>query len=979
MDYIDAWYRCGECVPDLFNSIQAYYSIPFCGDDECNGYDSCSTCPEDCGSCPIPSYEESPFGISIAGFLPYKKSLEYIREAGASTAIFMSNPVWGALLWDFVEPEKGVFNWSMADERYLEAKENGLNISVKVYPTTPEWDSDNENIIMDYPNDVEEYLNFIRKAVERYDGDGIDDAPGSPVVNSWMLGDEMNRGEGWLGSPAGMVWWNGTEEQYADLFVKTYEAMKSANPEADLMVHGTNFYLSQQQQDDYPKVLLQEIKNASKDIPNFSFVYPIYFYPEDNLQEYVSHIDDARTMLDEEGFDDIPIIIGDIAPFLWKYKLLREQKVAEYVVKYTVAGLAHDMKQVVWAQLSDGFHETYGEMFEAGLISDPTMERGDGDDTFFKNLGFYTYKLMTEKLEGSDWNNIITVIDGTNNVYAYKFNKSGSPVWIVWNDNSTEQTITLNVGGFDYVRIREAVPNATNGTALNANDYPDFFDTEIKEVTGGQVDIALGESPVFVEECTVGCTPIPFCGDGNCDADENCSTCPEDCGSCPIPSYEDYPFGIFGVYGLESQQFQLDMGFTNEDWWNYQGEHFNNLGSRWTRQNTLLIWAQKEPVLGDGYVWDQLDDLVVSKAYEKSDPGFNLVLVIAPIRCASGVPPDCPLDTYIDESEEVFFKDFVKAAVNRYPEVKYWQAFNEPFPSGWAGRGGTLNGYLRFIRLMSEAVREADPDAKIILGAEITTGSGLSPAVQAVISGLADEDVFDIVDMHYWWYADDWKIQSPTEMRAYLDNNGYGNAEIWMMEHGTYVNAPTPKTGGQLAYQSEKQQASFLIKSYMYNLANDMDKVFWNRIVEFNCFGGNCGVIYDNMGLISDGRNSGDTNLGVERLSYYTYKKMTDTLAGSDWDNIQKVQESNDVYIYEFNNSGKPVWVAWKETAAARVITITGITASSVEITEAVPNYDNGIDVTDYSTAFNTETRAVSGGQLEITLGASPIFVEELD
>jgi hypothetical protein len=27
-------------------------------------------------------------------------------------------------------------------------------------------------------------------------------------------------------------------------------------------------------------------------------------------------------------------------------------------------------------------------------------------------------------------------------------------------------------------------------------------------------------------------TPATFCGDGNCDSDERCSTCPEDCGSC---------------------------------------------------------------------------------------------------------------------------------------------------------------------------------------------------------------------------------------------------------------------------------------------------------------------------------------------------------------------------------------------------------------------------------------------------------------
>ena len=53
LDYIDEWYACSECVPDLFNAIQAYYGIPFCGDNSCDGGvgEDCLSCPQDCGSC----------------------------------------------------------------------------------------------------------------------------------------------------------------------------------------------------------------------------------------------------------------------------------------------------------------------------------------------------------------------------------------------------------------------------------------------------------------------------------------------------------------------------------------------------------------------------------------------------------------------------------------------------------------------------------------------------------------------------------------------------------------------------------------------------------------------------------------------------------------------------------------------------------------------------------------------------------------
>lgn len=99
---------------------------------------------------------------------------------------------------------------------------------------------------------------------------------------------------------------------------------------------------------------------------------------------------------------------------------------------------------------------------------------------------------------------------------------------------------------------------------------------------------------------------------------------------------------------------------------------------------------------------------------------------------------------------------------------------------------------------------------------------------------------------------------------------------------------------------------------------------------------------------------------------------------GSDWKNIQTIQESNGVYIYKFIKAGKPIWVAWNDNSDSKQIVISGISPGSVKITEAVPKYESGKDVADYSTAFNTETKAVSGGKITITLGDKPVFVEAL-
>ncbi|KKR76597.1 MAG: hypothetical protein UU20_C0022G0010 [Parcubacteria group bacterium GW2011_GWE2_40_8] len=116
----------------------------------------------------------------------------------------------------------------------------------------------------------------------------------------------------------------------------------------------------------------------------------------------------------------------------------------------------------------------------------------------------------------------------------------------------------------------------------------------------------------------------------------------------------------------------------------------------------------------------------------------------------------------------------------------------------------------------------------------------------------------------------------------------------------------------------------------------------------------------------------------MKKLSYYTYKKMVEILEGSDWDNIEAIQEKDGVYVYKFTKDGKPIWVAWNDNNGEKQVVISGVNSSSVKITESVPNYGSGKEVKDYATAFKTETRQVTDNKLTITLNESPVFVEEM-
>ncbi len=49
----------------------------------------------------------------------------------------------------------------------------------------------------------------------------------------------------------------------------------------------------------------------------------------------------------------------------------------------------------------------------------------------------------------------------------------------------------------------------------------------------------------------------------------------------------------------------------------------------------------------------------------------------------------------------------------------------------------------------------------------------------------------------------------------------------------------------------------------------------------------------------------------------------------------------------------------------------------SVLVTEAVPKYSSGQQVTNFATAFNIETNGVSDGNITLTLAENPVYLEQ--
>lgn len=217
-------------------------------------------------------------------------------------------------------------------------------------------------------------------------------------------------------------------------------------------------------------------------------------------------------------------------------------------------------------------------------------------------------------------------------------------------------------------------------------------------------------------------------------------------------------------------------------------------------------------------------------------------------------------------------------------------------------------------------------------------------------------------------------------IRSVLNASGFpADLPIWITETGAYSGSPVDP---DYPSQTERQQALDYVKRCVYPLSFGVNKVF-------PAFGLMEGLMhddtyFDHAGLIYDGMDGGDAGLGIRKLGYYAYKKMTEVLEGSDWSSIETILESGDVRVYKFTKDNSPISVAWWDyfndasyTSEKTIdVLLTELTGTTALVTESIPKFDTGADVTDYSTAFTANTLSISGHSLTLKPGENPVYVQ---
>jgi hypothetical protein len=446
-------------------------------------------------------------------------------------------------------------------------------------------------------------------------------------------------------------------------------------------------------------------------------------------------------------------------------------------------------------------------------------------------------------------------------------------------------------------------------------------------------------------------------------------------GAVPHPAAS---LGVHGAYESDlwfAQQLAIPPGDVYDAW---VSSNLTTLGAGITRINNLLIWDVVEPTNGT-YNWEAL------RADSKLKNMFAAAHVVEPLVVFSIGERPGERNPVADPDG---YARFVRAAVERYDgdgvddvppatggrpvRVRWWQVGNE-YP-GWVGTGRSRADYCAFVRNVASAARAADPEARLVLIAQMPVDPLSTWWEQTV---LDTADVIDAVDLHDWDTAANWKMRNLIAARAFLDAHGLQRIAIWTGENATHVGQA--RLGAILPFQTLAEQARFLVKRACWGRANGLDVFLWSLLVDRHGFGGDTNSFYNSIGLIGDGAYNSEpipegvaSGLGARRTVYWAFKALAEYTDRTVADFAGPLPFSDDAclwgYAWRRRADAKRAMVAWSDGVLRQV---------EVPITTAAARIRNLAQTDESGCWTSNRVLVANGGTVSVDISDDPVLIVE--
>ncbi len=417
----------------------------------------------------------SPIGVQMYdSTAPSSKYHNGLVESGTTWVRIQIN-------WSNIEPSRTsppTYYWGSAETAFAAVlpENGGLNI-LGTFRYSPGWGAPAPEEPI-YPDRYDEFAEFVAATVERYDGDGFNDAPGSPVITYWELFNEPDR----------FNFWGYKGKEFSDLLKVVYPAVKAANPGAQLVFPGIAYdFFQDTSGGPFVRSFLTDVLDNGGgnyfDVMNFHS-YPVFYTNWTNnkgpgLLEKGEYIQD---ILAGYGLDK-PIVVTETG---WHSNNAAStipgspEIQSKYVIQLITQGYALDAKILIWWMYYD---VGGGYQFDNGLVTNGTPP--------VEKQAYYIFQDAAETFRTARFVRKFTTGEtGKLELEAYEFEDvvQNQQFFVAWLNPVTAT-------GTEPLRIPAAqvlVRNPIAGSQYSVTDGQDG-------IVDGYVTVQVGAQPVYVE------------------------------------------------------------------------------------------------------------------------------------------------------------------------------------------------------------------------------------------------------------------------------------------------------------------------------------------------------------------------------------------------------------------------------------------------------------------------------------------------
>jgi len=360
------------------------------------------------------------------------------------------------LVWNDIEPEQGTYDWNFMDSSVQGAEKAGVYPLIIVKPFAnwdqkkchpedkynsdmPDKNSTDPYLKVGTPCDMSAYTSFLKKAIERYDGDGTDDMPNLiwPIKYWEIMNEPIMQGGSTGGAGEELKFFVGTSQDYLSILKASYTTIKAADPSA-YVLHAGMAGMQQEVKDFWGPIY--------KEAGQYFDIANIHSISTDDQREDL-YMTKFNNFLKKYGNEDKPVWITEdqIGPLMEKPDNVKD--IDTLLAKSTIVSLAMGADKLFYI---DNWRMWNQEM--------PTDKKGGPFDVFtdtsgawlnsstqktYVNLvntfnGFTKLDVIKQETKDSMEENGGTIVT----VGQYKFTTKNGTMYVFWGNGTLPDEIS---------------------------------------------------------------------------------------------------------------------------------------------------------------------------------------------------------------------------------------------------------------------------------------------------------------------------------------------------------------------------------------------------------------------------------------------------------------------------------------------------------------------------------------------------------